>query len=375
MTKQTNASVYANNLLFIVLLVFVLYVLQPLIIPLLFAIILSISIFPLVKFLERKLRFKRVFSALTAILVMIVVIGLLFTFIGIQISEIVSKSDMYAVRLEQIYNRHIAQIENDFGINRNDFVKGNFDFGKTLKENFSNIISFLGASGGILSDIILIPLYMFFFLFYRKFFQIFIYKVFCKGDDNTKVKLLIQKLYKVQQNYLVGLFTVMGIVGLLNSLGLLILGIENPFFYGFLAALLLLIPYVGIIIGSIIPAIIALVTKDSAMYSVGVIGLFSFVQFIEGNFITPKITGSKVSINALVAIVSIIGFSMLWGTSGMILALPIVASLKILFDAIPSLEPYGFVLGEPREDQIKSEARMRLKKWQEIRKKKIGIDL
>jgi predicted PurR-regulated permease PerM len=375
MTKQTNASVYANNLLFIVLLVFVLYVLQPLIIPLLFAIILSISIFPLVKFLERKLRFKRVFSALTAILVMIVVIGLLFTFIGIQISEIVSKSDMYALRLEQIYNRHIAQIENDFGINRNDFVKGNFDFGKTLKENFSNIISFLGASGGILSDIILIPLYMFFFLFYRKFFQIFIYKVFCKGDDNTKVKLLIQKLYKVQQNYLVGLFTVMGIVGLLNSLGLLILGIENPFFYGFLAALLLLIPYVGIIIGSIIPAIIALVTKDSAMYSVGVIGLFSFVQFIEGNFITPKITGSKVSINALVAIVSIIGFSMLWGTSGMILALPIVASLKILFDAIPSLEPYGFVLGEPREDQIKSEARMRLKKWQEIRKKKIGIDL
>jgi predicted PurR-regulated permease PerM len=375
MTKQTNASVYANNLLFIVLLVFVLYVLQPLIIPLLFAIILSISIFPLVKFLERKLRFKRVFSALTAILVMIVVIGLLFTLIGIQISEIVSKSDMYALRLEQIYNRHIAQIENDFGINRNDFVKGNFDFGKTLKENFSNIISFLGASGGILSDIILIPLYMFFFLFYRKFFQIFIYKVFCKGDDNTKVKLLIQKLYKVQQNYLVGLFTVMGIVGLLNSLGLLILGIENPFFYGFLAALLLLIPYVGIIIGSIIPAIIALVTKDSAMYSVGVIGLFSFVQFIEGNFITPKITGSKVSINALVAIVSIIGFSMLWGTSGMILALPIVASLKILFDAIPSLEPYGFVLGEPREDQIKSEARMRLKKWQEIRKKKIGIDL
>jgi predicted PurR-regulated permease PerM len=375
MTKQTNASAYANNLLFIVLLVFVLYVLQPLIIPLLFAIILSISIFPLVKFLERKLRFKRVFSALTAILVMIVVVGLLFTFIGIQISEIVSKSDMYAVRLEQIYNRHIAQIENDFGIDRNDFVKGNFNFGKTLKENFSNIISFLGASGGILSDIILIPLYMFFFLFYRKFFQIFIYKVFCKGDDNTKVKLLIHKLYKVQQNYLVGLFTVMGIVGLLNSLGLLILGIENPFFYGFLAALLLLIPYVGIIIGSIIPAIIALVTKDSAMYSVGVIGLFSFVQFIEGNFITPKITGSKVSINALVAIVSIIGFSMLWGTSGMILALPIVASLKILFDAIPSLEPYGFVLGEPREDQIKSEARMRLKKWQEIRKKKIGIDL
>lgn len=370
MTVRSNSSSYSSNLLFIVLLVFILYILKPIIIPLLFAIILSISIFPLVKFLERKLRFKRVFSALTAIIVMIVVIGLLFAFIGVQISEIVSKSDFYATRLEKVYNGWVEQIESSFGINTKDFFKTNFDFGKTLKENFSNIISFIGASGGVLSDMILIPLYMFFFLFYRKFFQIFIYKVFCKDEDNTKVKLLIHKLYKVQQDYLVGLFTVMGIVGLLNSLGLLLLGIENPFFYGFLAALLLLIPYVGILIGSLIPATIALVTKDSSMYAVAVIGLFAFIQFIEGNFITPKITGSKVSINALVAILSIIGFSMLWGTSGMILALPVVASLKILFDAIPSLEPYGFVLGEPSEDHIKSEARMRLKRWQEIRKNK-----
>ncbi len=371
MTKPNNFQNYAHNLLFIVLLVYVLNILQPLIVPLLFAVILSISIFPVVKFLERKLRFKRILSALSAIIIMFVIVGLLFTFIGVQISEIVSKSDTYAIRLEQVYNKNISTIENSFNIDRSDFIKGNFDFGKTLKENFSNIIGFLGASGGILSDIILIPLYMFFFLFYRKFFQIFIYKVFCKGDDNTKVKMLIQKLYRVQQDYLIGLFTVMGIVGLLNSVGLLILGIENPFFYGFLAALLLLIPYVGIIIGSLIPAAIALVTKDSAMYAVAVIGLFGFIQFIEGNFITPKITGSKVSINALVAIVSIIAFSMLWGTSGMILALPVVASVKILFDAIPSLEPYGFVLGEPKEDQIKSDARIRLKRWQEIRKKKL----
>ena len=370
MTKPIAIASHTSNLLFIVLLILVLYVLQPILIPLLFAVILSISIFPLVKFLERKLKFKRVFSALTAILILIIGIGLLFTFIGVQISEIVEKSDVYATKLEQVSNKIINELESSLGVNRKDFMKGEVDFGKTLKDNFSNIIGFLGASGSILSDLVLIPLYMFFFLFYRKFFQIFIYKVFCRGNDNTKVKLLIQKLYKVQQDYLIGLFTVMGIVGVLNSIGLLILGIENPFFYGFLAALLLLIPYIGIIIGSLIPATIALVTKDSYLYSVAVIGMFIFIQFLEGNFITPKITGSKVSINALVAIVAIIAFSMLWGTSGMILALPIVASIKIIFDAIPSLEPYGFVLGEPEEDQIKSRARMRLKNWLEIRKNK-----
>ncbi len=370
MKTQNN---YTNNLLFIVLLVFILRVIQPIIIPILFAILLSISIFPLVKFLEQKLKFNRVFSALTSILVLFIAISLLFTFIGVQISEIVNKSDAYLIKLEKVYNESLTQIENNFGVNRKDFINSNFDFGNALKDNFSNIVSFLGASGSILSDAILIPLYMFFFLFYRKFFQIFIYKVFCKGKDNTNIKILIQKLYKVQQDYLIGLLTVMGIVGLLNSLGLLLLGIENPFFYGFLAALLLLIPYIGIIIGSLIPATIALATKDSAMYAVAVIALFVFIQFIEGNFITPKITGSKVSINALASIVGIIAFSMLWGTSGMILALPVIASLKILFDAVPSLEPYGFILGEPKEHQINSEARIRLKKWQKIRKLKSKI--
>ena len=79
------------------------------------------------------------------------------------------------------------------------------------------------------------------------------------------------------------------------------LGIGNPFFFGFLVALLLLIPYIGVIIGSLLTAVIALATKDSAWYAIGVIGVFGFIQFLEGNFITPKITGSKVSVNAFFA--------------------------------------------------------------------------
>ncbi len=183
-------------------------------------------------------------------------------------------------------------------------------------------------------------------------------------------KKILNKLYEVQQNYLIGLFTVMGIVGALNSFGLLILGIDNAFFFGFLAALLLLIPYIGIIIGSILPALVALATKDSLWYPLGVMVIFAFIQFIEGNFITPKITGSKVSINAFVAILSIILFSMLWGIAGMIVALPVIASLKVVFDTIPELKPYGFLIGEPLDEDLRSEASIRLKKWKLIRKEK-----
>jgi predicted PurR-regulated permease PerM len=346
------------------------YVLKPLIVPLLYSIILSILIFPIVRFLENKLSFNNLLSALSAILLMILAIIILFSLIGMQLSDLVSKSSIYAIKLEQFYINFAQETESKFNLDLNNFNNESIDIGKFLKNNFSNIIEFIGASGSILGDLILIPIYMFFFLYHRKFFQNFLLKVFSNNHNESYVKLVIQKLYNVQKNYLSGLFTVMGIVGILNSIGLLLLGIENAFFFGFFAALLLLIPYIGIIIGSLIPAVIALITKDSIWYSIGVIALFSFIQFVEGNFITPKITGSKVSINVLFAIISIIAFSMLWGTSGMILALPIIASLKIVFDAIPSLEPYGYVMGEPNEIQNRNLARIRLKKWKEIRKGK-----
>lgn len=303
---------------------------------------------------------------------MFICISVIITFIGYQISDIVSKSDLYLNKLEQIYFQLLSNLELKFGINRTELLNSNISFADTVKENSANILEFAGNSGTIIGDTLLIPIYMFFFIYYRKFFQTFIFKVFSKEND-FKIKILINKLYRVQQDYLIGLSTVMLIVGILNSISLLALGIENPFFYGFLAAILLLIPYIGIFIGSLIPAIIALITKDSYIYAILVIACFSFIQFLEGNFITPKVTGSKLNINSLVAIVSIIAFSMLWGISGMIIALPIVASLKIIFDAIPSLHPYGFLLSEPQEQQLSSTARIRLKKWKEIRKRKQNI--
>lgn len=184
------------------------------------------------------------------------------------------------------------------------------------------------------------------------------------------MRSILSDLYKVQQSYLLGLLIVMTIVGILNSLGLLLLGIEHAFFFGFLASLLLLIPYIGIMIGSLLPALVALATKDSYWYSIGVIAIFSFIQFLEGNFITPKITGSKVSLNVFASILSLILFSMLWGIPGMILALPVTASLKVIFDSSEKLKPAGFLLGEAKEKYFSNKAKNRLKIWKKIRHEK-----
>lgn len=276
--------------------------------------------------------------------------------------------DQYYNKIEQKLNPVITQTEEKTGIKREDVIGDEpIEIKDLAKQNSGNIIDVITKSGSALGDFILSPLYMFLFLLYRNFLVSFLYKATAKICRKSKLRLILKDLYKVQQNYLVGLITVMTLVGILNSLGLLALGIDYPFFFGFLAALLLLIPYIGIIIGSLLPALVAFATKDSYWYGIGVIAIFGFIQFLEGNFITPKITGSKVSLNAFISILSIILFSMLWGIPGMILALPVTASLKVIFDNSERMQPVGFLLGDVDEKYFNSKAKNRLKIWKKIR--------
>ena len=165
---------------------------------------------------------------------------------------------------------------------------------------------------------------------------------------------------------------VMGIVAVLNTVGLMLMGIEYAWFFGSMASLLMLLPYIGIAIGSILPALFALATKDSALYAVGVIAWFQVVQFLEGNIITPNIVGGKVSINPLMAIIVILLGGMIFGLAGLILALPMTATLKVIFDAIPSMEPIGYLIGEPEKEHLKRNATQELlQKWGIVRKPKV----
>lgn len=118
----------------------------------------------------------------------------------------------------------------------------------------------------------------------------------------------------------------------------------------------MILPYVGIAIGSIFPAIFALATMDSPYYALGIVGWFQAVQFLEGNFITPNIVGGKVSLNPMASMLAIILGGMLFGFAGFILALPITALLKVVFDSIPQTEAFGYLLGNPETENKKNES-------------------
>jgi predicted PurR-regulated permease PerM len=136
------------------------------------------------------------------------------------------------------------------------------------------------------------------------------------------------------------------ILAILNSTGFLLLGIKHAILFGVLAAMLNIIPYIGVMIGSILPILMALLTKDEIGYALGALGVCVFVQFLDNNFITPYVVGSSVSINPLTATIVLVASAIIWGISGMILCLPLAGMFKVIFDNIESLKPYGFLIGE-----------------------------
>lgn len=165
-------------------------------------------------------------------------------------------------------------------------------------------------------------------------------------DNHEIANSITEQISKVTQQYLIGVLLVIIILAVLNTTGLLIIGIKHAVFFGVLAAILNIVPYIGVLVGSLFPIIMALLTKDSIWSAVAVAGVFAFNQFLENNFLTPNITGSQVKINPLAAIMALIVGGMIWGVAGMILFIPFIGIAKILFDNIQSLKPLGYLIGE-----------------------------
>lgn len=373
-SREVELPPYAkvvSVLLSLVIIIYGLHALQGLLIPLVFAILFAVLLFPLAQRLENW-RVPRVLAILLClILTLAVIVGILYA-VSVQISsfaevvpQLIKRGDQY---LNQIQTYADERLNIDKQRQITEFRKY---LNQALAEGGTIITTTLLATTSTLTDVFLVLLFIFFFLLYRDFFRSFFYKVF-EDTRRSKIDSVLQGIYTVVKDYLAGLVLVILIIGTLMTVGLLILGIDYAVFFGFFGACLVLIPYFGISLGSLLPAAYALVTEDNPLKALGVIGIFLFVQTIEGNFITPYIVGSKVSINPLAAIIVLILWENVWGLAGLVLALPMTAILKVIFDAVEPLRPYGFLIGEAEKPRPPIKNLQQLADQLPKRAKKIG---
>ncbi len=336
---------FACVLVTLVIVIYGLYTLQDTVVSLIFAILFSVILYPLCHRLERW-RFPRVVAILVCIVLTIAFLYEFFYLISLQIGNFTSEAPKLIQRSNEIFDKIQKLADENFNIDRQSLISEARKYlNRALQNSGAILTSTLLATTSTLSTIALLPLYIFFFLLYRDFFRSFFYKIFTE-TRHSFIDKVFGRVYAVIKDYVVGLVLVIGVVGVLNTVGLWILGVEFTVFFGFLGAFLILIPYIGIAIGSVLPALYTLVTNDNPLTAAGVVGVFLFVQLLEGNFITPYIVGSKVSVNPLASIVALLLWGQLWGLPGLILALPMTAILKVIFDSVDALKPYGFLIGE-----------------------------
>ena len=348
MSNNTSYSTrLSGSLISMALLIAAAYLLQDLLILLSFALVLALLLLPASKWMESK-GLPRALANFVAIVLTFALISSLLFVAGLQIMEFSSELPLFAKKTEKWVSSLQSFISSNFNISRR----------KQMLELSNELMALLKNSGVIISTtfstalhvitaLILVPVFTFFFLFYRDFFEQFLQKVFPKTEGQVLTKVM-EKTGSVVQGYLVGLLVVMLIVAVLNSIGFWWIGVEYPVFFGFLTGVLLLIPYIGIWMGALLPILLSLITL-SPSHALAVVAWVAAAQFIEANFITPLVVGSKVSMNPMVAMLALLCGELLWGIPGLILALPLTAVMKVIFDSIPSLEPYGFLLGEAPE--------------------------
>ena len=319
---------------------------KPILILLSIALLISFILLPLAKKFE-KWKMGKTLAAFLSIFAVILLIGGVTYFFSTQIINVAQEFTHFQDKIISVFadvtlfiNNHVGFMENlekDELFNRMKvWLTDSTQF--LVSKTVSTTATFMA---GLLATIV----FTFLFLIYRDgLTKAFL--TFSPENKRERVLKMFKSVQQVGQKYLFGMVILTVVIGLANSLGLWIIGVDNPFLFGFLGATLAIIPYIGTWIGAIIPVIYAIVSYDSIWIAVAVAILFWIVQVVSDNFLSPRIVGGTLKINALTAILSLFIGAAVWGLAGMILFLPFAAMLKVVCEEYEELKPIALIIGE-----------------------------
>lgn len=342
------------SLVFIGLFAFIsmLFIAQGIIVPVVYSTIIAIVLSPVVNFFVRKKMNRLLAIALTLLLVILTTL-LIITLLTVQIAQFSDSLPKLIEKFHQLMAESIAWTSTNFNISTSNInlwiTEKN---AQLLNGNGSRIGKTLINTGSILIALVLIPVYVFMILYYQPLLLQFIHKLF-KSINQNEVNEVLAATKKIIRSYLVGLLLEALIIAVLNCTALLIIGIDYAILLGVIGAIANVIPYIGGIVAVALPMIIAVATKSSFSYALVVLASYILIQFVDNHYVLPKIVASKVKINALISIIVVLIGGALWGFAGMFLSIPLTAIIKVIFDHIEPLKPWGYLLGDTMPPLLK----------------------
>ena len=331
-------------LLFAILFVYAIVKAKELLYPITLGILAAYLILPFVYFLEKN-RIPRIIAIALSLVIIIVSFYFAGSFVYSRLEKMVSEFPNLKKQALQNIDFLILRIENSIPVG-----------GSTLEVFLKNKITAIFESGskvfdtiftttaGTIFKLLILPVYIFLFLFYRTKFAHFILMITPYNKRLITVKIL-RDISKIASKYLAGVIVVGIILAIINSLGLLIIGIRYAVLIGIITGLLAFIPYFGSILGGVIAFSFTLLTSPNPLIAGKVAIFYICVVFIEHNILTPNIVGNNLRINPFIIILSLIIAASIWGIPGMLVIVPFMAFVKIITKNYPSLKPYSFLLG------------------------------
>ena len=327
-------------LLGLILSVWILYALGDILVPVAFSILIAILLNPLYTRFEKFV--PKVPAILLTLLVATIVIAGLFYFLSTQISVFLDSLPQIKQKLSALLLELQFWAKDKFGFNIDKQVSALTESlsgggGDMLKNTVGPVLTFI-------SVVLLLPTYVFLLLYYKPLILNFLFEIFSEKHSLRVAEILSQTKSAVQ-SFMQGLMLETVIVSVLNSIALLIIGVPSAIVIGVIGGILNLIPYIGGLIAIALPVLMVTITQDGFSGQLAVIAAYLVIQFFDNNILMPRVVSSKVQVNALISIVGVLLGGALWGVSGMFLSIPLIGVLKIVFDRVDGMKPWGSLLG------------------------------
>lgn len=320
-----------------------LYYGQTLFVPLCYGLFVAIVLYPICRWLENK-GWPRSLAISAGLSIVLLLFGILLLLAELQLSAFRNDLPDLKMKITPALAALQEWVTETFGISAGKQDNWWQQSINKLSDNSGSLIS--GTINKTLSTffmLFLVPVFAALFLYNREDFAAFVEKA--AGDAHReRTRLILHKTIDTYYRFIRGMVMVYLLVGILNSIGLLVLGIPHAILFGFLTAIMTIIPYVGLIISALLPITVAWITHDSIWYPVGVVAVFSFVQYLEANVIFPRVVAAQLNVSTWATLVALLAGGILWGISGMILFIPLVGIAKIITDHVPEWEAVNILL-------------------------------
>lgn len=326
-----------------------LYYAKAILMPLAIGGVLATLLLPVCKWLERK-RIHRGIATLTSVFVLIVILAGIAYLLIWQINSLVQDFALIKQRTYELITYLQQYIFDHLGISaekQSKIMEGE-------QPSISNIVQMaLGSLAYIITNLVLILVYLFCLLYYRNHVKTFILSI-APMDERDEMEQVIFSATHVSQQYLVGLTKMIGCLWVMYGIGFSVLGVKNALFFAILCGLLEIIPYIGNITGTSITVFVAAVQGGQVPMLLGIAATYGIIQLIQGWLLEPIIVGPQVKINPFSTIIALVLGEWIWGISGIFLAIPLVAMFKIVCDHIDPLKPFGLLIGEVAKKRVKA---------------------